>query len=398
MLSVDMGQIKKVVVLHGSSGLYGADRSILRSMLALKSKGITSIFILSKEGPLVDLARENGIEVRINRLGVIRRKYLNPKGLFGRFVSMRQAYSSLKKILEEEKIDLIYTNTTLIWVGAMLSWRTGIRHIWHVREIIHKPVLLKWIIGNLMKLGATRVICVSKAVRTSWNRFGPKNRMIVLYNGIETTTYNNLRSELKTELGVTSSTLVIGMIGRVNLLKGQSYFLEIARHLMTQRSDLHFVLVGDPFPGYEYLLDELKEQVLSNGMTEAVTDLGFRTDIPNILAGLDIFVLPSIGPDSLPTVVLEAMAASKPVVATKTGGSVEMVVEGETGILIPHDDSEQAAEMILTQLLNSSDLQATGNKGRERVEQFFSYETFERNFVEMIGSLGSGTTNTRERP
>ena len=119
-------------------------------------------------------------------------------------------------------------------------------------------------------------------------------------------------------------------------------------------------------------------------MESKVSYLGFRKDIPELMAAMDIFVLPSILPDSFPTVILEAMAAGKPVVATLSGGASEMLEDGKSGFLIPIGDVKKGVEAI-SQLIESEDLRLEmGKAGRVRVLEEFSLESFEEKIKKHI--------------
>jgi glycosyltransferase involved in cell wall biosynthesis len=177
--------------------------------------------------------------------------------------------------------------------------------------------------------------------------------------------------------GFPAGKIIVGMIGRINPGKGQLFFLELADQLAQKYSEIHFILVGDPFPGYESILEELEKAIKSKKLEARVSYIGFRQDIPMVMAGFDIFVLPSILPDSFPTVILEAMAAGKPVVATRSGGASEMVKDGETGFLIPISSVEKGVAA-LEMLIQDTDLrQKMGKEGRRRVLEEFSLEAFE---------------------
>ena len=168
------------------------------------------------------------------------------------------------------------------------------------------------------------------------------------------------------------------MVGRINPGKGPLFFLEMAAILRSRFPHLHFLLVGDPFPGYENIEQEIIQKIEKAQLQKSVSYLGFRADIPEILAATDIFVLPSILPDSFPTVILEAMAAGKPVVATRSGGASEMVLHEETGMLIPSADVA-AGVLALTKMIESEHARIEmGKAGRARVLQEFSLESFEQ--------------------
>ena len=115
-------------------------------------------------------------------------------------------------------------------------------------------------------------------------------------------------------------------------------------------------------------------------MTDRVFYLGYRADIPEVLASLDLLVLPSTSQDPLPTVVLEAMAAAKPVLATAQGGALEMIVENETGKFIPIANAQQAATILANLLSDKIALKEMGKAGRSRVEREFSPAAFAENW------------------
>src|SRR6476661_9134095 len=167
------------------------------------------------------------------------------------------------------------------------------------------------------------------------------------------------------------------MVGRVHYWKGQSYFLKIAASLSAKYPNARFIMVGDAFPGYEYLYKELEAIKTEFQLQDKVYDLGYRKDISYILNSLDIFVLPSVLPDPFPTVILEAMSLGKPVVATAHGGALEMVADQQTAVIIPVNEPEIAAELIGPLISDSSTRNQLGEAGRIRLQEKFSLAAFE---------------------
>ncbi len=201
--------------------------------------------------------------------------------------------------------------------------------------------------------------------------------MEVIHNGIPYDEFLKAYPNAKSELGLPVDKLIITMIGRINPGKGQLFFLEMANRISKIYPQCHFVFVGDPFPGYEHIQDEIRLAIIEERLGEKVIDLGFRTDIPKVLAATDIFVLPSILPDSFPTVILEAMASGKPIVATLSGGASEMVLDGVTGFLIPIDDVKKGVEEFSKLIGNEVMRLEMGKAGRSRVLREFSLKAFE---------------------
>lgn len=368
------------MVFHSSSDLYGASNSLVRSLIALTKKDFEPVLILSEPGPLSKLLGGMGIEVRFIRLGVLRKKYFNLLHIWNRLYYTIKAVIKIRKVLRSEKFDLALTNTVVVISGAIAAKLSGVKHIWHVRETVVDPLLFKWFIIELLKNTGDSVFFVSEASRDNYLPWLEKKVLKVIYNGIDTDKFSDEHYDIKTEIGIPKETVLIVMVARVSFLKGQHYFLRIAKLLLSQNRNLHFAMVGDVYPGNENIQDSLRKFISENKLHRNVTELGFRSDVHCILAGSDIFVLPSIKPDSLPTTVLEAMAAGKPVVATNLGGSVEMLIDGETGFLVPHDDAEYAAKCI--QLLIDSPMlrEQMGKRGKARVQEKFSLDSYLENF------------------
>ncbi len=336
-----------LLFLHSSSDLYGASKILVAVTQLCRKQGHEVTVILSEKGALSDRLEETGVTVILLPLGVLRRKYINPAGILNRLSVMGGAYGKLKTLCREKKIDLIYSNTTGVIIGGFVARACGIRHIWHVHEIIQKPKILFCLISWMLNRRGTEVLVVSQAVKTHWSRYVDPNRIIILYNGVDYEMFSTTDTPFRHELGIGPDAVVIGMMGRVHFWKGQDYFLTIAGILHKTFPELRFVLVGDPFPGYEYLYTEMDAIIDRYGIRNRVHIIGYREDIANIFNAFDIFVLPSLQPDPAPAVVTEAMAASKPVVVTEQGGAVEMIVPGESGILIPLHDAQAAAEKIM---------------------------------------------------
>jgi len=367
-----------ILILHTASDMYGASKILLNVIQILKKDDYSVTVVLSENGPLVNEIQKLGVEVKIIRLGILRRKYFNLTGLLNRINVSFKAWKLLKNLIGEKKPDIIYSNTTGVIIGAFLARTNSIKHIWHVHEIITKPAIFTRIIGYLLNNYSNTVIVVSEAVKKHWENTVETHKISRVYNGIDIAPFANKSSFIRAELGIPEDAVLIGMIGRVNHWKGQDYFLEIAKILHTEFPLLHFLLAGDALPGNENLVDKLNERIQSSEFSKNIFNIGYREDIVNILNGLDIFISPSTQPDPFPTVILEAMSAAKPVVATNHGGAPEMIKDGESGLIIPIRNATLAAKKISLLVENQSLRTKMGNKAMERVTELFSYEAFER--------------------
>ena len=385
-----MSKTRNVLFLHSNSDLYGSSKIIHQVLRIYREEGFYPVIVLTGKGPLADLLEEDGFEIRIQNLGILRRKYVNVEGLINRFGKKLKAYRYLDKLHEEFQFELVYSNTLAVIVGSYWARKNELPHIWHIHEILSGPKPLVKLLRRMLDNGTPEPIVVSEAVKKHWESMLQDSKPEVIHNGIPYESYLQENLSSKEELGLPVDKLIISMIGRINPGKGQLFFLEMAQAILRTYPHVHFVLVGDPFPGYESIQEEIQSVIRREVLQNSVTDLGFRKDIPKVLAATDIFVLPSILPDSFPTVILEAMASGLPVVATRSGGAEEMVTEGETGFLIPIGDIE-SGKFAIQKLIESEALRKEmGSNGRKKVLQEYSFEQFKEKIKNHLWQTISG--------
>lgn len=361
-------------MLNIDSDLYGANKVFFQVARTLRNDGHDVLIFIPSEGSLTDLFKQNNLEYRLLNLGVLRRKYLNPFGLLNRAFKLTNAYRLLKKAAEEWKADTIYSNTLLIWVGLIVARRLRLNHFWHLHEIL-EPSLPKRIFGYLLSKNNGHFISVSRAVENCWEQyFNANSRHHLLYNGVEKP-YADSPDLLRQELSLRPDTVLVGLIGRINHWKGQEYFIEIAAEVNKKHSNVAFVIVGDPYPGNDHLVEKLKFQIDLLRLTN-VFMLGFRRDIGNVLSSLDVFMSASVKDDPFPLVILEAMSSGLPIVATKQGGAIEMLEEGISGIFIPIHEPKIAADRIDKLILSEEMRKEMGQQAGLRVTIKFSESSF----------------------
>jgi glycosyltransferase involved in cell wall biosynthesis len=371
-----MSEKGKIVFLHSSSELYGASKILIFVIEIVQKMGFPILVILPGEGPLAKEMMRLGFDVRIMNLGILRRKYFSPLGIINRGKRLVQAYQFLKDLHQQEKIALIYSNTLAVIIGAVFARRKKIPHVWHIHEILHSPEFLIKFLARQLDQTTPNPLVVSEAVANHWRKYLQIAIPSVIHNGMDYSPFLHAKSYLRQSLGVKNDQPVITMIGRINPGKGQQFFLQMAKELIQLYPNAVFWMVGDPYPGYEPIHGQLKEYIRTHHLEASVMDLGFRMDVPEVLASSDIFVLPSILPDSFPTVILEAMASGLPVVATDSGGASEMIEDEVTGYLIPMGDVKLGVSRIASLLKDRKAAKVMGLAGQQRVQELFSFQKF----------------------
>jgi glycosyltransferase involved in cell wall biosynthesis len=379
-----------ILMLHSGSDLYGSGRILSAAARALIARGHSCHVVLPDHGPLEEHFGIAGATTSVRDLGILRRKHASIPGAIAVLWRMLTGVLAVWRLTRARRIDIIYSNTTAVLAGAIASRLARRPHLWHVHEIITAPARLARMMAWAFSHVIGGVVAVSQAVRYHFENAGggviPCIR--VIHNGIDPAPFERGDPrKIRTRLGLAADTLVVGMIGRVHHWKGQGYFLQMAHAILRRHPETRFLMAGDVFPGYEHLYGDLADIKKDLGLESAVHDLGYCADTPDVLAAMDIFVLPSTLPDPLPTVVLEAMAASRPVVATAHGGSVEMVVHGVTGVHIPWDDHVTAVERMSPLLADADVRRRMGAAGHARVTAEFCLREFEERICELTEVL-----------
>jgi glycosyltransferase involved in cell wall biosynthesis len=186
-------------------------------------------------------------------------------------------------------------------------------------------------------------------------------------NGIDVDRFSVAQpSELRRQLAGTRESFVIGAVGRLTVQKGLEYLIQAMPSILAQHPDCTLVLVGDG-----PLETHLRNLACSLKVDHHCQMPGFRADVPELLACLDVFVQPSLR-EGLSITLLEGMAAAKPVVATAIKGNREVISPGVDGVLVEPVDSEALARTIVKLIQDREGAQAMGSRAREKIRQHFS--------------------------
>jgi len=191
---------------------------------------------------------------------------------------------------------------------------------------------------------ADQVVAVSQDLeRTLTGQLhAPPEKVRVLYNGVDSARFERAdRNKVRRELGIADGEFVVGAAIRLIEVKGIDYLLAAAPAVLAQAPATRFVIAGDG-----PVRAALEEKARALGLGDRVLFLGYRTDVPDVVASFDVYVLPSVT-EGLPLALLEALAIGNPIVCTRVGGCPEVVEDGVNGFLVPPRDSAALTESIL---------------------------------------------------
>ena len=378
--------MKRILYLHAGAEMYGADKVLLELIKGLHSKEFEAHVILPNDGVLVEALRQVGAKVSVLDYPILRRKYFNPKGIADYIRSYNFYAKQIALYARQHSIDMVHNNTAAVLEGIYLKRKLKLPLIWHVHEIIVKPKAISDFINMLMGRYADKIVTVSQAVANHIKQspFIKDSQVEVIYNGVDNTVYYPMdASSIREKFDIAQDALVIGMIGRVNAIKGQNDFIEAVEPLLEKNEQAVAFLAGGVFPGEEWRLEELDKRIASSSVVSQIHRIDYYDKTSELYNMFDIFVLPSIKPDSLPTVVLEAMACSKPVVGYNNGGIAEMVVDDKSGCLVKPNRPQELSNAISLLLDSSEKREKFGRVGYQRQKELFSLESYIKNFSEL---------------
>lgn len=226
-----------------------------------------------------------------------------------------------------------------------------------------------------------RFVAVSSAVRDALCAGGVRPECVItIPNGIDIAT---VRSDagLPAPEGLAAAGPLVGCVGRLAPVKGVEYFIRMAGSLGFQLPRARFVIAGS---GPEE--SHLREIAYAHGLGERLAFLGHVSLVAPVLAACDVVVIPSLS-EGMPTVALEAMALGKPVVGTRVGGLVDVVVDGETGLLVPSADPEALAAAVARLLRDPALATRMGEAGAARAEERFTVQRMVGDHLALFAEL-----------
>ena len=257
------------------------------------------------------------------------------------------SFVRVAKILKREKVDVIHTHNILPFtdgtIGGMIAGVRRIVHTDHARSFPDKKryMFAEW----LMSQFAHKVVGVSEHTTENLIRFEKisRSKTMTIVNGIDGSKYDIVidKDKKRRELGLKETGPIIGACVRLTEQKGISYLLEAVKRVKPQFPDISVVIAGEG-----PLERTLVQQGRDSGIDRDVFFIGPRSDVPEILKLLDIYVLPSIW-EGLPMILLEALAAECPIIASRVGGVPGIIQHGVNGSIVePKDPEALAAEII----------------------------------------------------
>ncbi len=349
----------------------GADRQLLELLKRLDRSRFEPVVYLSEpSGHIVD---------ELHLLGM-------PVVDVGDGRSNEQAILFLLSQLRRQRPDLIHAWMFVANTWARLAGRlAGVRNIITSDRSMDSDLSLPYRMVDIALAPLSSAVVVpanTLAEHVHRDRLVPWRKIVTIHNGVDLGKYGAAidRDEARRELGLPLDRPVIGMVASFRPRKRWDVWLRAVADLARTRP-LVAISCGDGPPRAQ-----VEKYARSLGLGDTVRFYGVRSDIPRVMAALDILTLSS-DDEGTPNVILQAMAASRPAVATDAGGTAEVIVDGVTGFIVPRGNPHLLADRIGELLDSPAKAAAFGHAGRRRVEKYFTFEACVGQTMDLYDSL-----------
>ena len=359
-----------------------------RSWGGLEMQALEVTTQLSKRGHVVWLACNPGSRLfaeaagrKIDLLPLDVNGYLHPMLIW-----------RLRNFLREKHIDIIHCQlskdiATVVPAMRLSGGQIPIVLSKRVGSFIGK----KDVLHRFTYAHVERVLAISHVIHKNVLETTPMtpDRVLTLHDAIDTETFSLARIDrqrVRREFGFGDDITVIGFVGRFSPGKGHEEFLAAASILRKTHPGAHFLIVGEASHGELRYEHKIRTECLALGLQNIVTFAGYRRDIPEVMAALDIFAFPSHA-ESFGVVLIEAMAMERPVVSTNCDGVLDIVVDGETGLFVNPRKATELARALGRLIDNQQLRERMGKAGRKRVEELFDQQKQMRKLDEVYREL-----------
>ena len=389
---------RTVLYLDHTGKLGGAEFALARLMRSIDRVIVDPVVLFAEDGDAVQLLRDTGAECHVLEMGgkmlKARKDTLKAFAILhpGRFFGLLAYSYKVARFAKERKVQIIHTNSLKAHVyGGLAGWIAGIPVVWHIRDFIDRsylPQAAVVCIRTLARFVPSYVIAVSNSVMEKLHLGGGQKEFPAGQGSERPSARPGKLTSLVVHDGLSSDELVerdeeefskcwpeavrIGIVGRLAPWKGQHVFLRAAAALLKAGHRVRFKIVGAPLFGEDDYERELRDMVKSLGIEDEVEFMGFQSNIPAVLRDLEMLVHASTSADPCPNTILEGMAGGLPVVGSNGGGVPELIVDGETGLLVPMGDPESLTSALKSLLDDPPRARRMGHAGYLRVRRDFT--------------------------
>ncbi|MFK0729676.1 MAG: glycosyltransferase [Gloeotrichia echinulata IR180] len=377
----------KILFLDQSGKPGGAELCLIDIAKPYRDSSLVGLFA---DGDFKSLLQQNHIPVEVltNQPIQVRKESSLLKGLG----SLGQLVPLIIKVAKKAReYDLIYANTQkALVIGAIASFFARRPLVYHLHDILsteHFSQTNLRIAVTLANRFASLVIANSQASQTAFVQAGGRPEITtVVYNGFEPKIYQTCEPDVKQlqhKLEIEGQ-FVVGHFSRLAPWKGQHILIDA---LAKCPPNVTAILVGDALFGEQDYVQKLHQQIAALGLEKRIKFLGFRSDIPQLMAACNLVVHTSTAPEPFGRVIVEAMLCGKPVIAAKAGGAIELVEHGINGFLVTPGEPQELAQVINTCYQEIEQTKIIANHARITASQRFDVTAINQQIAQLLKSL-----------
>ncbi len=285
----------------------------------------------------------------------------------------------LASLLKKENYDLIHTQASKdLWLLSPALLLANIDIPLFLTKQLGSFIVKKDFFHKLIYKRVTLAFAISSVIKKNLVETTPltEEKIALLHNGVDSSLFNPDKyspTSFRQEINIKSEEVLIGMIARFTPGKGHEEFLKAAEKLTQKFDNVKFVIVGEPSRGEESYAEKIKNLAKELNLQQTVIFTGYRADVPNVLAGMDIFVFPSHS-EAFGIALVEAMSMKKAVVCSKADGSLDICVERKTGLFFEKGNHLDLSEKLETLIKDKALRTTLSENARKRVIEKFDIE------------------------
>lgn len=380
-------EITNILVLGMGSYAYGKEQRAVRALKQMNR--VKPYFLIPKwgDGSVNHLLQQYNFEYRSTYFGYLGRT--RPDLTVITLLHIPQLYSTVLQTCLKKQYKVILFLEIRSFVNAfpvvlLLRCLCHIRPVFYLGDIPEKNSINNFL-GVFINRFVDRVITNSKAVKRGCSAVGiDKNKICVVYNGLDIAKFEYASPKnFRQRFNWSSKTVLVGYIGQFNLNKGVWDFIRAAELTLRKNKNCRFLMIGNIDP-QNLFHQKMMQYINTTGLGKFIVFTGQIDEIEQAYAALDTVVVPSCYDDPAPNVNIEAMASGVPIVATRVGGSPELVVNGEAGFLVNKEDPKHLAECILKLASNKKLRKKIGRAGIKRAQKMFDVRKNASRIEELI--------------
>ncbi len=364
--------MEKITVLHteASLGWGGQEIRVIQEAVRFTELGCRMLIACQQGSRIAEQARLAGLPVYIVRM---------------RFPCDPLAMADILGIVREKGVDLLHTHSSRdSWIAGAAGRLFGIPVIRsrHLSTPVHPGWSSTFVYRYLADLIITSGIHIKEALERD-NKL-PPGKIVSIAAGADSERFALTISgkKIREELGLENAFPLVGVIAILRSWKGHQYLLEAVKNVVAEFPEARFLIVGNgPWES------NLRSKITELGIERYVIMTGFREDIPEIMAALDIFVLPSTASEATSQVIPQALLMGKPVIATNVGGLPELIENGVTGLLIPPGNAEALGEAVLQMATRRDQAAEMARNGRKKILEGYTFEVMIRRTAECYAQV-----------